>query len=158
MLNRTNRTLSANLNRLNLGTRSLANHQAGAVNVAMIQRTVLGPARKSPAPIGILDPSDPSILGSRWDLQVPSSPCWTGRWPVGGPVEVVVAELPPDGREVVSLDVPASVPVVRPGGLALARRQPAPKRLAATWKVARTMRGTAARVSACPIAHPAMGG
>jgi hypothetical protein len=154
MLNRTNRTLTANLNRLNLGTRSLA-FVAGAVNnVANAQRTILDHMRTIPAPIGILDPMLPSWTGSRWYCQVPSSPVLPGTRPVHRMVEVV-ADLPPDGREVVPVgDVPAPVPVGRPGGL-VPRRAHAAKRRAAQAAAACV---TAARASSSPVAPFATGG
>jgi hypothetical protein len=155
MLNRTNLTTTATTNGLNLGTRSLAT-VAGVFNVAKIQRTLLVPARKFPAPIGIMDPSDPSIMGSRWYVRVPSSPCHPGHWSGGRRAEVV-AELPPDGREVVVSDDPAVVSVGRPGGPVKPRRQHAAKpRAAQAAAAARAI--AAAKASARPAACFAVGG
>jgi hypothetical protein len=152
MLNRIHRTQTTNLNRLNLG---LAN-VAGTVNVAKIQRTALAHARKFPAPIGIMDPSDPSIMGSRWYRVIPSSPCCSGSWPESRQVEVV-AVPPVVPREVVPVDVFAQVTQGRPGGPALAdqRRQPAAKRRGAAAPGARaSLAGTSTR----PAASFAAGG
>jgi hypothetical protein len=122
MLNRTNRTLSASFDRLNLGTRSLA-VLAGNVNVADTLRSAFThPHSKRMAfmrggekgTIGIGKP----IPGYPWSPSSPSSPgvaeslCSVRRW-VG-----VVAEHPPVEQEVVTT-VPAW-----PTGRSTCRPQP----------------------------------
>jgi len=92
MLNRTNRTLSANLNRLNLGTRSLA--ATANVNFGDLQtlrtrhahRVVMrdGMLNLRPSPIHIVDGSIPSI---------PGSPIPVSSWPVVGQVRGSRVEL-----------------------------------------------------------------
>ena len=80
MLNRTNRTLSANLNRLNLGTRSLA--LSSALNGKIASR--IHQAHDFSMRDGMFRSVDPSIARIRIDL--PSVPGSTQAepWPVQG--------------------------------------------------------------------------
>jgi hypothetical protein len=97
MLNRTNRTLTANLNRLNLGTRSLA--LTGAVNGKGAQG--IHHAHGTPMRDGMFGSSDPSIIRPSSRIRIidipGSSPVepwpaegWAVRPPVGLPVTPVV--------------------------------------------------------------------
>ena len=72
MLNRTNRTLSANLNRLNLGTRSLAlvagfNKGAQALHTRHAYPVVMRAGM-------VGDPADPRLIGSVGIPSIPGSP------------------------------------------------------------------------------------
>lgn len=101
MLNRTNRMLSANLNRLNLGTRSLA--LTGEINGKNSLR-VRHAHRLHAMRAGVFRDSDPSIRSS-WSriemTSIPGSPS-VERWPVVGPVvrppAVVENPVPPAFR------------------------------------------------------------
>jgi len=95
MLNRTNRTLSANLNRLNLGTRSLAS--LASVNTgaqALRTRPAFAVAMRD-GTMGILD--EPISIGKRVIPQVPSSPSVSVEAPVAllTPLRATVAAAVP---------------------------------------------------------------
>jgi hypothetical protein len=105
MLNRTNRTLSANSNRLNLGTRSLA-QTVSFINVAQaqtIRHDHLG-KRTEPMRIRMGDPMDISLVRYLSGPSLPSSPLSFG-WSTSDLSKrvwsVVVAEAPPVVQEVV---------------------------------------------------------
>jgi hypothetical protein len=139
MSNRTNRTLSANTNRLNLGTRSfalLAGANNGSTNktlrlrlaqvshpgaVARVDRMRLEPAILMPA----YSPAMPDSKRGPWDADPskrisdssprsswPSSSLW-GCGTRGGSQGQVVAELPPSPSPVVVIDVPSGRQVFR---------------------------------------------
>jgi len=101
-LNRTNRTLTANLNRLNLGTRSLA-ARAGVNTVAntlRLQHT--HPVKRSKSKrIGIMRGMDPAMFMAYPFPLIPSSPP-ASSWPA------VAAE------ERARAEVAVAVPTVRP--------------------------------------------
>jgi len=139
MSNRTNRTLSANSNRLNLGTRSLAlvacvngtttlrfrlahvSHQGVFMRD---ERMLFVPSITDPS----YPPAKPQDKRGTGDFDAtkssssssPSSswpePSWlrgcVGCWTQG---HQVVAEAPPEQRQVVDFDVPSARPVPEPG-------------------------------------------
>lgn len=160
MLNRTNRTLSANLNRLNLGTRSLtASVRAVNVNVAkQNQRVALDGLRfhrGDSMRFGMIDPIVIPIMGQRWSVGVPSSPGGSERsGSERSGFEVVVAELPPVGEEVIR-----TVPAV---GESAGRPRPRSQVRAATARACWRATWAAARTSSASIhpaaARPAAGG
>jgi len=108
MLNRTNGTLSANTNRLNLGTRSLALVAGFNVGEQTLRVRHAHPSkRKDSARIGSAYRIDPPIMGGDPVPAVPgSSPCpaWPRSAAAGGARVTVVAEAPPVERQVVSTD------------------------------------------------------
>jgi hypothetical protein len=127
MLNRTNRTLSANLNRLNLGTRSLA-LQAGVNTVAQAHalRHDHLRMRKDSMRVGMDMPVDISIPRYPSTSSIPSSPPAFGwaLWAESKRLEpLVVADVPPVRTEVVPTGRPTST-----GGLRGQCAQPATSR------------------------------
>lgn len=114
MLNRTNRTLSATLNRLNLGTRSLA--LVAGVNNGITLRIRHGHPFMDLQRVGTWDDRDIAMYWAMASISpsIPSSPCASavpaysrpesGPWPVAD--ASVCVEAPPEAREVVVRDVP----------------------------------------------------
>ena len=155
MLNRTNRTLSANFNRLNLGTRSLtASVCAVNVNVAKNQRVALDHLRfhrGDSMRFGMLDPIVIPIMGQRWSVGVPSSPSVSERMLSKRSGFEVVAELPPVGDRT----IPAA-------GESTGRPRPRSQARATTARACWRAWRAAARTSYASIhlaaARPAAGG
>jgi hypothetical protein len=156
MSNRTNRTLSANSNRLNLGTRSLA--LVACVNGTTTLRFRLAHVshqgvfmRDARMPFGpsITDPSYPSAKptdkrgsgdfdATKSSSSSSPSPSWPGPLWLGGCVGGtqgyrVVAEAPPVFRQVVDNDVPSGRAVPEPGQ----PQEQAPSRPAASARASR---------------------
>jgi len=72
MLNRTNRTLSASLNRLNLGTRSLATLASFNYGAQTLHSRYASPVDVRDGMVG--DPVDPPMMGRIGIPSIPSSP------------------------------------------------------------------------------------
>jgi hypothetical protein len=72
MLNRTNRTLSAHLNRLNLGTRSLASQASFINGDSTLHTRHVYPVAVRAGVVGV--PVDPMIMGPIGILSIPGSP------------------------------------------------------------------------------------
>lgn len=108
MFNRTLLTMSANLDRLNLGTRSLAGMAGANVGANQRFRTSYPHVRTDALRLGSIDdPADPAISRDPWSPSIPSSPAVSVRAvPVRaeGPRVVVVAEWPTVPGEVVQPD------------------------------------------------------
>jgi hypothetical protein len=108
MFNRTLLTMSANLDRLNLGTRSLAGMAGANVGANLRFRTSYPHVRTDALRLGSIDDlGDPAISRDPWSPAIPSSPAVSVRAVpvrVEGPRVVVVAELPPAPGEVVQPD------------------------------------------------------
>lgn len=154
MLNRTNRTLSAKRNRLNLGTRSLAvQGEVNGKNTLRV-RHAHGFAMRD----GMFAIPDPSIQQSR--IGSAGIPCSSPvePWPVVGP----------DVRTVVGLAVTPAVRTARTASVACAvrtaqgRSHARPSRRAASvhraWSAAGYARGAYAAVSAAAATVAAAGG
>jgi len=107
MLNRTNRTLSANSNRLNLGTRSLA-PVAGLDTVTQTLRVRHAhPSKRKDFARDGAYPIDPAIIDADPIPMAPSpapDPAWPFAAARAGARVMVVAEAPPVERQVVTTD------------------------------------------------------
>jgi hypothetical protein len=167
MSNRTNRTLSANTLRLNLGTRSfalLAGANSGTTNptlrfrhvmdshpgaVARVERmrseaSITMPAFPTAKPDGKHEDAD----ASKRPLDSSPRSMWpyllSGSWGcAGGSQGQVVAEAPPEPRQVVVVDVPSGRSV-RPAGQPTQQAQTRPAASAracrASWPAGRSAR------------------
>jgi len=145
MLNRTNRTLTANLNRLNLGTRSLAlvaNHGFNGM-VTLRLRQAHGDSARGEI-VGIRHPrafSDaPWMWTSMLSCSSPTGPCYAPAYRVTGPEAVPVEVLVPAAR-------PGQEPLVRGDYQAQSRVRGRLSRGARTLtaRPATSRRGTAAK-------------
>jgi len=173
MLNRTNRTLSANLNRLNLGTRSLV-LKTGVNNGDSTLRVRHAHAHAYAMRDGMFRSFDPSISDPSW-VAIPSIPCsspvspWPGpdrpssvasRWvvvPVVRSVDVVEAVNQVDGPDQTQADQDqdqTQARTLKPKGSAELARKSSPDKRAEEGSVLavclteRTAKMTAAAITA----------
>ncbi len=169
MLNRTNRTLSANLNRLNLGTRSLAVYAGANNNGELTLRFIhahplvvvdvrVGVA-ESPRPIRF---GFPSIEKMGPKSMKPAMLPMSGSSPESSQLRQSCGARDQQGQ-LISLAIPPATPVVVPQDGSRAQRGDAPRALAPrrlsrtslAWRRDRSRpAGRAARVALVPVATP----